>query len=45
VILRHQRRLVTAKSAAVDEQHVELDDLVAAPNVVRLADVRARRQR
>ena len=35
VILRHQRRLVTAKSAAIDEQHVELDDLVAAPNVVR----------
>jgi hypothetical protein len=45
VILRHQRRLVTAKSAAVDEQYVEADELVTAPNVVRLADVRARRQR
>jgi len=44
VILRHQRRLVTAKSAASDEQYVEIDELVTAPNVVRLADVRARRQ-
>jgi hypothetical protein len=40
LILRHQARLVTAKSAAADEQYVEL---AAAANVVRLADVRARR--
>jgi hypothetical protein len=44
VILRHQARLVTAKSAAPDEQYVDGDELAApAPNVVRLADVRARR--
>lgn len=41
VILRHQARLVTAKSATPAEQCVEIDTL--APNVVRLADVRARR--
>jgi hypothetical protein len=45
VILRHQARLVTAKSAAAEEQYVELDALVTAPNVVRLADVRAARAR
>jgi hypothetical protein len=44
LILRHQARLVTAKSAAPEEQYVEVDELAAAgPNVVRLADVRARR--
>jgi hypothetical protein len=43
VILRHQSRLVSAKSAMPEEQYVEIDELVAAPNVVRLADVRARR--
>lgn len=43
LILRHRARLVTAKSAAADEQYVEVDELAAAPNVVRLADVRARR--
>ena len=43
VILRHQARLVTAKSATPTERSVESDDLTAAPNVVRLADVRARR--
>jgi hypothetical protein len=41
VILRHQARLVTAKGATPTEQYVEIDAL--APNVVRLADVRARR--
>jgi hypothetical protein len=45
VILRHQWRLVTAKSAAPEEQYVEIDELAAGLNVVRLADVRARRQR
>jgi hypothetical protein len=43
VILRHRARLVTAKSAAAEEQCVEVDDLAAAANVVRLADARARR--
>ena len=43
VILRHQARLVSARSAAPEEQYVEVDELVTAPNVVRLADVRARR--
>jgi hypothetical protein len=43
LILRHRARLVTAKSAAPDEQYVEIDEFAAAPNVVRLADVRARR--
>jgi hypothetical protein len=41
VILRHQARLVTAKSATPTEQYVEIDE--PAPDVVRLADVRARR--
>ena len=45
VILRHQARLVTAKSAAEDEQYAALDELAATPNVVRLADVRAARMR
>jgi hypothetical protein len=45
LILRHQARLVTAKSAADDEQYVEFDALAAAPNLVRLADVRARARR
>lgn len=43
LILRHQARLVTAKSATAAEQYVEVDELAMAPNVVRLADVRARR--
>lgn len=43
LILRHQARLVTAKSAAPDEQYVDCDEIVAGPNVVRLADIRARR--
>jgi hypothetical protein len=43
VILRHQSRLVSAKSALPDEEYVEVDELAAAPNVVRLADVRSRR--
>jgi hypothetical protein len=43
VILRHQARLVSARSAAPDEQCAAPDELVAAPNVVRLADLRARR--
>jgi hypothetical protein len=41
VILRHQARLVTAKSATPTEQYVEIDELPA--NVVRLSDARARR--
>ena len=46
VILRHQARLVTAKSAAAEEQYVERDPLaVPAPNVFSLAAVRARRAR
>jgi len=43
VILRHQARLVTAKSATPDERYVDIDAVAALPNVVRLADVRARR--
>jgi hypothetical protein len=43
LILRHQGRLVSARSAAAEEQYVDLDEIVTAPNVVRLADVRARR--
>src|SRR5262245_34994095 len=43
VILRHQARLVTARSATPEEQYIEFDELVVAPNVIRLADVRARR--
>ena len=43
VILRHRARLVTAKSATPDEQFVETDEGAAPPNLVRLADIRARR--
>jgi len=43
VILRHQARLVTAKSATPDEQYIDIDAVAALPNIVRLADVRARR--
>lgn len=43
LILRHQARLVTAKSASAAEQYVELDELALPSNVVRLADARARR--
>lgn len=43
VILRHQARLVTAKSASGEEQYIEVDGLAAAANVIRLADARARR--
>ncbi len=46
LILKHQARLVSARSAAAHEQYVAPDDLpalgAAGPNVVRLADVRAR---
>ena len=45
VILRHQARLVTAKSAASEEQYFELEELAAGANVVRLADIRAARAR
>ena len=44
LILRHQARLVSARSAAADEQWAEVDDLgLTAPNVVDLAAARARR--
>jgi hypothetical protein len=43
VILRHQARLVTAKSAAPDECYIDVEELAALPNVVRLADARLRR--
>jgi len=43
VILRHQARLVTAKSASAAEQYVDVDELTLPANVVRLADARARR--
>lgn len=43
VILRHRARLVTAKSATSDEHYVEVDELAAAPNLVRLANLRGRR--
>ena len=44
LILRHQARLVSARDAAPEEQWVEVDELaLAAPNVVSLAAVRARR--
>ena len=43
VILRHQARLVTAKSASAGEQYVELDEVALPSKVVRLADARARR--
>jgi len=46
IILRHQARLVTAKSAAADEQYVELEpSAFPTANVVSLAAVRARRTR
>jgi hypothetical protein len=47
LILRHQARLVTARSAARDEQWVEADPLAAplGANVVSLAAVRLRRSR
>ena len=38
VILRHQARLVSARSATTEEQYVPSDELVAAPNVVRITD-------
>ncbi|MDX2171457.1 MAG: hypothetical protein SF182_30615 [Deltaproteobacteria bacterium] len=48
LILRHQARLVSARSASAEEAWIdgEAEALVGAtpgPNVVRLADVRARR--
>ena len=46
LILRHQARLVSAASAASDEQWVETEaapPASAAPNVVSLAAARARR--
>ena len=43
IVLRHQARLVTARSATADEQYVDDDLLSSTANVVRLADVRARR--
>jgi hypothetical protein len=44
VVLRHQARLVTARDAAPEERYVDPDEAGGPlPNVVRLADVRARR--
>ncbi|MFN8640586.1 MAG: hypothetical protein U0802_02580 [Candidatus Binatia bacterium] len=44
LILRHQARLVSAASAAADERWVDAEmPPAAAPNVVSLAAVRARR--
>src|SRR5262245_48523072 len=43
VVLRHQARLVTARSAAADEQYFDDAPLTPTANVIRLADVRARR--
>ncbi len=43
VVLRHQARLVTARSASAEEQYAEDAMLDLPDNVVRLADVRARR--
>lgn len=43
LILRHQARLVSARSATPAEQWVAVDELAAAPNVVDLAAARARR--
>jgi hypothetical protein len=46
LILRHQARLVSARDASADEAWLEAETMAAAPaapNVVRLADVRARR--
>ncbi|MEO8605938.1 MAG: hypothetical protein ABI629_25435 [bacterium] len=47
LILRHQARLVTARSATSAEAWVEPDELAppSGANVIRLADVRARRAR
>ena len=46
LILRHQARLVSARSAAADEQWAEPDELATpAPNVVSLAAARLRRGR
>ena len=44
LILRHQARLVSARSAAPEEQWAEVDELaLTAPNVVDLAAARSRR--
>jgi hypothetical protein len=43
VVLRHQARLVTARSASADEQYLDGAPLSPPANVIRLADVRARR--
>lgn len=44
LILRHQARLVSARSAAPEERWVAVDELTAAaPNIVDLAAARARR--
>ena len=47
LILHHQARLVTARSATSVEAWVEADELapINRANVIRLADVRARRAR
>ena len=48
VILKHQSRLVSAKSASEQEKHVEAaetDPPPSNPKVVSLAKARARRQR
>lgn len=44
VILKHQARLVSAKSARPDEEFEPVDELAVPPgaNVVALADVRAK---
>lgn len=44
VILRHQARLVTARSATAAEQASEATVTPLPPNVVRMADMRARRR-
>ena len=46
VILKHQARLVSAKSARPDEEHVPVDELgvPCGSNVVTLADVRVKLQ-
>jgi len=43
LILRHQARLVSARSASAEERHTELDGERPGANVVRMTDVRARR--
>jgi hypothetical protein len=47
VILKHQARLVSAKSARPDEEYVPADELVfsAGSNVVAFADARAKLRR